>query len=64
MKESYPNNRYYDKNDTLYTAEPAAAAAPSTTPPSVRVCDMPSIYASNAMPVLLNITAMICETQE
>ena len=46
---------------TLWTANPAAAAAASTTPPSVGVPVTPSMYASRAIPVLHRITATIWE---
>lgn len=41
-------------------AEPAEEAAEMTTPARVRVCAIPSMYANRAIPVVLNITATIC----
>ena len=49
---------------TLYMADPAADAAASTTPASVVVRVMPSMYASSAMPVLHMITATIWRTNK
>lgn len=44
---------------TLYTADPAAADAASTTPPKVGLPVIPSMYASKAIPVSHKITATI-----
>lgn len=44
---------------TLNTAYPAAANVASTTPPSVGLPVIPSMYANNAIPVSHIITATI-----
>ena len=41
-------------------ADPAADAAANTTPAKVLVSLIPSIYAKSAIPVVLRITATIC----
>lgn len=45
---------------TLKTAYPAADRTAKTTPLSVGLPVMPSIYAKRAIPVSITITATIC----